>query len=69
MDLNILISNSIYFYKEKFMKKDNFYKYEEKHKCPKCHGYLKYTGSLNQFDQFQCLKCNSEFEVEKFYEI
>ena len=51
------------------MEKEKFYKYESKHRCPKCNGYLKYTGSLNQFDNFECLNCHQRFQVEKFYKI
>lgn len=49
--------------------KVTYYKYEEKHSCPKCNGILRYTGALNQFDWFECLDCKTNFQVENFYKI
>lgn len=48
-----------------FKLRDDYYSYETKHRCPKCNGSLRYTGSLNTEDYFQCSECGTEFYVEK----
>ena len=47
------------------MRLGKFYEYEDRNNCRECGGILRYTGSLNHDDYFECLNCHIKFKVER----
>ncbi len=42
----------------------NYFKFDEKHRCPICGMHLHFTGQINTADYFTCWNCEQKFKVE-----
>jgi DNA-directed RNA polymerase subunit RPC12/RpoP len=46
----------------------NHYKYEDYNTCPYCGGNIHMEGSVNEYQRFRCLVCETEFVLNAITE-